>query len=228
MTAEQFKASMYDYANINEYYSYFGSIVYISSSYFKGEDYFLVLRTPKEVSVVVVTADEAATYAAKTNRNDVVKDLNELQANVSWVLLPGFVAYLNGLLANPAMPDKNDLIKIKNTDMSMWNNMLIDNMVKYYKVDHTVTSRNLAFSQSVRNNVITTFTSVEGIYGTLFSLQFDWVVGNSFFDVKIRYFSSVKTRRLQYFDLHELASLLKVFVKRDEKKSLDAIDKFTS
>lgn len=225
---EKFKNEMYDYSNINEYYSYFGGVVYVSTSYYRDEDYFLILRTPKNMAVVVVPAALSAEFSNKKNRTTLLTDLDRLEASIHWIVPAAFHSYVQGLLSDPNLPDKNELIKLKNQDITLWNKQLVEDAIRTFKKDHTLLSKGLNFSQQNKAGYVATYTTAEGIYGTMYSIMFEWVTGNPFFDVKIKFFSQLKTRRLQVYDIHELATLLDGLVKRDDKLALAAIEEFTA
>jgi hypothetical protein len=225
---EKFKQEMYDYANINEYYSFFGNVIYVSSSYYDNLDYFLVLRLPKNLAVVSVSAADRLKFSKKTNRDHVVEDLNELQPNVHWVVPAGFHNHVTGLLQDKYFPDRNELIRLKNNDINVWNRFFVEDAVRKFKLDHTLLSRGINFNSIVKGGYMTTFTTADGIYGTNFGVLSEWVSGNAFFDVKLKYFSDVKVRRLYYYDLAEFAELLGTLANRIEQPSLEAISKFTS
>jgi hypothetical protein len=225
---EQFKTEMYDYANINEYYSYFGNVVYVSSSYYDDSDYFLVLRTPKTLAVVLVRAETKRKFAQKKNRNHVAEDLKELESTIHWVVPTAFHQTVTRILNEGFFPDKNELIRLKNNDINLWNRFTVEDAIRKYKLDHTLLSRGISFDSIIKSGYMTTYTTADGIYGTSFGLLSEWVAGNPFFDVKIKYFSQIKTRRIFYYDLAELGELLGVLANRNEQPSLAAIDKFTA
>jgi hypothetical protein len=225
---EKFKQEMYDYANINEYYSFFGNVIYVSSSYYDNLDYFLVLRLPKYLAVVNIPASERLKFAKKTHRDHIIEDLKELEATIQWVVPAGFHNHVTGLLDNKQFPDRNELIRLKNNDINVWNRFFIEDAIRKFKMDHTLLSRGTNFDHMVKGGFMTTFTTADGIYGTNFGVMSEWVSGNPFFDVKLKFFSQIKTRRLYYYDLNEFADLLSTLANRNEQPSLVAIDKFTS
>jgi hypothetical protein len=227
-TKEQFQAEMHDYANINEYYSYFGDVIYISTSYYDDSDYFLVLRTPKTMAIVAIPAKLRQDYAQKKNRKDVISDLTELEATIAWVVPAGYNNYVTTLINNKNFPDTNELISLKNNDINLWNHYFIENAIKRFKMDHTLLSRGITFDHLVKAGRMTTFTTAEGIYGTNFSLLIEWVAGNPFFDIKIKNLSMIKTRRLYYYDLNEFAELLNTLAHRNEPSSLSAVEQFVT
>jgi hypothetical protein len=205
---EKFKKEMHDYANINEYYSFFGNVIYVSSSYYDNLDYFLVLRQPKTLAVVTITAAERAKFAKKTSREHVIDDLNALEPTVQWVVPAGFHRHVTGLLQDRAFPDRNELIRLKNNDINVWNRLFIEDAIKKFKLDHTLLSRGTNFNNIIKGGFMTTYTTADGIYGTNFGVLSEWVSGNPFFDIKLKYFSDIKTRRLYYYDLGEFATFI--------------------
>lgn len=228
MTKDKFKKEMYDYKNINEYYSFYGDIVYISSSVYMNEDYFIILRRAKEITAVAVTKDMVARFKAKTNRDTLIEDLESLESTLHWVVPLGFNSFLNGLISNPNFPDTYELIRLKNNDMVNWNRTFIDDLIKSFKPDHTLIYKNISYNQSSRNGYATSHVTADYLYGSMYTFIFEWVTGNSFFDVKIKHFSSVKTRRIQYFDIKELCILLDTLPSKDDRAILAAVDKFTA
>lgn len=225
---ENFKNSMYDYANIIEYFSYYGNVIYVSTSYYLNEDYFIVVQTPKEMAVINITAALHDSFASIKNRDELIADLQGLESHIHWVVPRGFHTYVSNILNGGAFPDKDELIKLKTNDISMWNKIFVENALRTFKQNNTLMSHGMRFDQNVRNGYTSTFLTVDALYDNKFHFVFDSVVGNPFFDIKIKYFADTKTRRLLYFDLGELAELLTVLAKKNEVDSLNAVSKFIS
>jgi hypothetical protein len=223
---EQFKKTMHDYSNILEYYNYYGHLIYISSSYFSNQDYFIILKTHKYYAVVKIDQEDQMKFAAKKNRNALIEDLDALESNLHWVVPTGLKNYFDTTLTQKDFPDRAELIKLKNLDITKWNHYQLENLIRAFRLDHTLASRGIHHNIIPQGNIVMSHSIVEGLYNTNFTFNIEWIVGNPFMDIKINHFGNHTKRRLYLHDIQELGTVFGVVSQRTEDKTIESILNF--
>lgn len=229
---KNFKDSMYDYNNINEYYSYYGSVIYISPSYILNDDYFIILKNNNDYSLVKVLKEDLKEVESYVNREPLIEKLKSLKDNIAWVKgygnLQQYIAFYVNEYDDINPMDKNALIKIKNHDLNFLSTIMIEDLVNLYKVGSTLTHNFFIDSRELKRGVFNNAVVITNIYSTNFSVEVRWVTGNSFIDIDIYYSSFKMKRTLFIYDIREFSILLKIISHKNELNSLEAIKGFTT
>jgi hypothetical protein len=227
---KDYKDSMYDYANINEYYSYYGNLVFISSDYFYGDDYFIVLKQSNKYALVTVSKADLGYFSALTNRDKGVEDLDRLAANITFVEgYTNFTQKIEWHLVNTFFNSlsRKELIRIKNNPLILWNLMQIENTIGLFKKDKVLPMPPLMHdTRQINQDIYTSTVTAQNLYNTQFTMSFEWVSGNPFMDITIYHFNHKMHRRLYLHDILELAPVFSVMVTNDEYKTVAAIEEF--
>ncbi len=227
----KFKDSMYDYANINEYFSFYGNVIYISSDYLLDQEYFLILKKHNKYAFVYIEKPTLDYFSSLDNRDDLIEDLENIEQYIQFVEgFNNFTLKLNYYLNNKAMhlSSKNELIAIKNNPESFWNTIQIEHLIKLHKKNGTIKDKELLHdSHFVGNNVIRSLTTASNVYHTQFNILFEWIVGNPFMDITIVHFNSKVERRLHVYDIKELSNVLLTMSKLNDETSMKASYEFS-
>lgn len=217
---KEFRDTMYDYNNINEYYSYYGNVVYISSDYLAGNDYFLILKKENKYAMVYVTKNEIDKFNSFKNRDNLIEELKSLEDNIQFIEgLPNLIVKIGWYLLNIPfnIASRNELIKLKNSHESLWNLFLVENTILFSRKDKTVSAKFITNDvKALTDKLFMSMTIATNIYNTQFTLSFEWVAGNNFMDVTVYHFRSKNTRRIFLYDIKELSNLIKIISDGDE------------
>jgi hypothetical protein len=225
-----FRDTMYDYANINEYFSFYGNVIYISTDYYHGNDYFLVLKRDTKYALVTINQEEIQYYFGLKNRDNITRDLDTLYAKLEFVEgLHNFRRKLDWYLLNVFFNEKSrfELIKIKNSDLVLWNFILVENVINNNRRDKTIATKLITHeSRQLNPSLHLSFVHTVNVYNTQFTVDYDWVEGNAFVDVTIYHFNYKSKRRLNLFDISELNAVLSVMSLGDDYKTLEYLEGF--
>lgn len=228
---QNFKQTMYDYANINEYFSFYGNVIYISSDYLREQDYFIILKKDKKYAYVPVTAEEMLRFREFSNRDNLIEELEELEERIEFI--DGFGNfrikigwYLNHGVLEPS--SREELIKIKNSAEYLWNIQLIDSILMGHKRDKTKPAKFLNHdAKQVTDELFISVTTASDIFNTQYTILFDWVTGKEFMDISIYRFNMKLTRRLFIYDISELSDLIYDISLGDDIKSWESAVAFS-
>jgi hypothetical protein len=229
---QTFKQNMYDYGNINEYFSFFGNVVYISSDYLRDQDYFLILKKEQKYAYVGITAEEMLRFRAFKNRDDLIEELDALESQVTFIDGFGnFRAKVGWYLANEYMEpsSREELIKLKNSAEYLWNLQMIDHILMGHKRDKTKPAKFLNHdAKQVTDDLFMSITTAADIFNTPTTMQFEWVSGKQIMDITIYKFNSKLTRRIFIYDVKELSDIIYIISLGDEVKAWEALLEFSN
>jgi hypothetical protein len=225
-----FKETMYDYNNINEYYSYYGNIVYISNDYLLNEDYFLIINNKTKFALVHVSSEDLIRFNSFKNRDNLIEELDNLAPSVDFVEgHQNFIHELGWYLNNFPLSDtsRNELIKLKGNPPVLWNLIHLEKLVNLHKKNKTVSTKQILHeTRQLSADVFTSLVTVVNAYNTQFTLTFDWVCGNPFIDITIYHFNHKMIRRLNIFDIAELSNIFAIMSQNDDYATLIALESF--
>lgn len=225
-----FKDTMYAYDNINEYYSFYGNVIYISSDYFRQNDYFIILQNKNQFALIHISKNERERFYNFRNRDNLVEELENLQKTITFTEgFENFIGVMNWNLINTFLEhhSKNELIKLKQNPLVFWNCIMLESMIDLHKKTKTIAPKPILHQTRQLNNVIfTSLVTASNMYNTNFTMSFDWVAGNAFMDIEIYHFSHKMVRRLFIYDILELSKILEIMSKSDEYKTFEAINEF--
>lgn len=225
-----FRDTMYDYANINEYYSFFGNVIYVSTDYLEGNDYFIILKNHSKFAIVTISKEELARFHAFTNRDSLIDELDKIGPTIQYVEgFTNFVHKLNWNLQNTYFNShsRNELIKLKNSGLVDWNLIQMENLITFHRKNKTVSTKQfLHETRQLSPEIYTSLVTAVNIYNTQFAISFDWVAGNPFFEMTIYHFNYKVSKRIYSYDIIEISDLLAIMTNNDDYQSLQAIDLF--
>lgn len=223
---QAFKDNMYDYANINEYFSFYGTVVYISSDYLAEQDYFLILKSQQKYAFVHITAEELMRFREFKNRDNLIDELEDLEQKVHYIDGFGnFRAKVGWYLLNVDLEQasRDELIKIKNSAEFLWNLQLVDSVLMSHRRDKTKATKFLNHdSKQITPELFISVVTATDIFNTRFTMTFDWVTGNDFVDITVYRFNIKSTRRMFIYDVLELSDLIYAISLGDEFKAEEA------
>jgi hypothetical protein len=226
-TKQNFKDTMYDYGNINEYYSFYGNVVYISTEYLKGNDYFIILKKNNAFALVEISNDEMARFEDFENRDNLIEELEKLESTLQFVegfnnFLQRVQLYLSHTKLSAAA--KAELIRLKTVSFVLWNYIQIENLVNLHRKNKTETTKEFRNEyRQVGYDQYASTTYGAGLYNTPFNITSEWVSGNDFFDFTFYHFSYKIKKRINVFDLAELSSVIEAIAGNDDQKALRAV-----
>jgi hypothetical protein len=225
-----FRDTMYDYANINEYYSFFGNVIYISTDYLESNDYFIILKNYNKFALVTISKENLLRFRNFQNRDNLIAELEALAPTIQYVegynnFIPKIGWYLQNTYFNNH--SRNELISLKNSSFVSWNLVNVENLVNFHRKNKTVSTKQfLHETRQLNPEIYTSLVTVVNIYNSQFTLTFDWVAGNPFFELSIYHFNYKMVKRLYLYDLMELSDLFAIMTNNDDYQSLQAIDAF--
>ena len=223
----EFKETMYDYNNINEYYSFYGKVIYISTDYYLNNDYFIILYKNDGYALVKISNTERQRFLTFTNRDNLIDELKKLENTVTYVTFRSVINYMNYELDNKFYHNdsKHELIKLEDNNVGLWNAIMLEGILKQHSIRSSIVPMTYNIRQ-VREDVQISHISIPNVYGTQFTFDITWVVNNDFMDICIHHRHYKMGRRLFIYDVLELFDLFKFIVHNDEHHSSIKIDEF--
>lgn len=213
---QDFKNTMYAYDNINEYYSYYGEVIYISTDYIIGNNYFIILRNADQFALVYVPYSKKLEFDSFKNRDNLVEELDKLSNTINFISgFPNFIRHIGTELVNLIDVNKvgkrsiNELNRLRNDDLIYWNHILIEQLFLLYKKDLMPYGDNLLLqTKMVKPEVYVANTILGNCYNKLYTFTVEWISKNGFIDIEIIHFAEKYTKRLYIFDIYELSKVL--------------------
>lgn len=225
-----FRDTMYAYDNINEYFSFYGDVVYISSDYLLKNDYFVILKNENKFAFIPVSIAEQQRFAKFENRDNLIEELEGLAKYVEFT--EGFENFTHTIawhLLNTYLEpkSKNEAIKLKNSPYVYWNCFMLESIIAIHKLAKTLAPKPLLHdTRQLNRDIWTSVVTAPNAYNTNFTLTFDWVAGNPFMDMEIIHFTHRMKRRLYMYDIVELSQVFQIMARGDEYKTFEVLREF--
>lgn len=230
---ENFRDTMYDYSNIIEYYSFYGKVIYVSTDVTIDSDYFIILKNGEKYACVKIESEEHNRFLEFKNRDSLIEELDKLEQNIKYVT--GYAPFLQSLSANLESlgwknKSRNELLKIKTSeDTILWFTILIDSFININKIPKTMGTQPIEpFTRPLNTKLFSSTIFANNLYYTRFNVKFDTASGVDFMDIELVVDYHKYTRRLYFYDIVELDTLLKVMARGVRMEIDKAVKVFTS
>lgn len=195
--------------NINEYYSFFGNVIYISDGYLYNEDYFIILKNNNLYDLIFINDKERRMIEDIDNSEDRLKlfdNIDKMLQEPSIIGYNGLKIYISNLLDSNVFSTVNNtnLLQIrKDSPFNLVQNMIVS-CIEANRVDISLPKQyNTHFgTNEIRPNLIEIRSNFYNVYKTGLNINFEYIFGNAFMDFEFLYYSFKFKTRLYIYNLN--------------------------